>query len=212
MSTQPALWEEPYPEGWHILRGWANPQQQEEMRAHARELRRVAPFITPRMRNGQEFHVQLSSWGCAGWHADELGYAYLKTHPVTKKPWPVIPGAVRKLLEGAACEAGYRLQLQTVLVNFYNAANGSLGPHQDRSEEDWTSPIVTLSLGDSCVFGLGDVRGPSPMKWIDLHSGDVVVMGGPARLAYHAVKKLYPHSSKLLKNGGRLSFTGRKVY
>jgi alkylated DNA repair protein (DNA oxidative demethylase) len=214
MATQPALWSEPesYPAGWHVLRGWANPQQQREMYVHAQELGRVAPFVTPRMRGGQEFKVQLSSWGCAGWHSDALGYSYLKKHPVTGRPWPAIPGAVRRLLEGAAREAGYLLKLQTVLVNYYHADNGSLGAHQDRSEEDWTSPIVTLSLGDSCVFGMGNTRGQRPMQWVELHSGDVVVMGGPARLAYHEVKKLYPHSSSLLRKGGRLSFTGRKVY
>jgi alkylated DNA repair protein (DNA oxidative demethylase) len=77
---------------------------------------------------------------------------------------------------------------------------------------NWTSPIVTLSLGDSRVFGMGHTRGQRPMQWVELHSGDVVVMGGPARPAYHEVKKLLPHSSKLLRKGGRLSFTGRKVY
>jgi alkylated DNA repair protein (DNA oxidative demethylase) len=99
-----------------------------------------------------------------------------------------------------------------MLVNYYRSDNGSLGAHQDRSEEDWKSPIVTLSLGDSRVFRMGNTRGQRHMQWVELHSGDVLVMGGPARPAYHEVKKLLPHSSKLLRKGGRLSFTGRKVY
>ena len=91
MSAQLSFLPESYPEGFHVLRGYVGASQQEQIYRLTRQLAKVAPFVTPRMPNGAAFRLEVSSWGPAGWFADGIGYAYLRFHPVTKKPWPMIP-------------------------------------------------------------------------------------------------------------------------
>ena len=110
----------------------------------------------------------------------------------------------------AAREVGYpNFNLQSVLVNFYPRGTGSLGRHQDKTEKNLKAPITTISFGDSCIFGMGGQKYDDPLQEVAIDSGDVLVQGGPARLAFHEVIRLLPGSSSLLKQGGRISFTGR---
>lgn len=201
---------EQLPDGVKLFRGRVDQAQQLRLVELARGLCRQAPLLQPRTRYGVDFNLQISSWGKWGWISDESGYRYERLHPVTGQPWPEIPDEARRVMQSAAHDAGYdQFDLQTVLVNFYRRETGKLGHHQDRTEKNLNAPIVTISLGDSCIFGIGGLYHSDPVQEIALDSGDVLVMGGLARLYFHEVIRLLPGTSQLLKAGGRISLTGR---
>jgi alkylated DNA repair protein (DNA oxidative demethylase) len=86
-----------------------------------------------------------------------------------------------------------------------------MGLHQDRDEQDLAAPVLSVSLGDSCLFRVGQTSRDGPTSSFKLHSGDVVVLGGAGRLCYHGVDRIYPATSTLLKSGGRINLTLRCV-
>jgi alkylated DNA repair protein (DNA oxidative demethylase) len=176
------------------------------------EIRRVveaAPLFTPAMpKTGKEMSVRMTNCGTLGWVTDkERGYRYQPTHPVTAEPWPPIPAALLDLWQEVA---GHALPPQACLVNFY-ADKAKMGLHQDRDESDFSAPVVSVSLGDDCLFRVGGTKRGDPTQSFRLRSGDVVVLGGEGRLAFHGVDRIYPGTSTLLKNGGRINLTLRRV-
>ena len=104
----------------------------------------------------------------------------------------------------------YSAQAEGCLVNFYSA-DARMGLHQDRDEEDFEAPVLSISLGDACLFRVGGVKRNDKTISFRLESGDVVLIGGKARLAFHGVDRIYPDTSTLLKQGGRLNLTLRRV-
>ena len=86
-----------------------------------------------------------------------------------------------------------------------------MGLHQDRDEADLAAPVVSLSLGDSCRFRVGGTKRSDRTVSFDLASGDALILSGPARLAFHGVDRILPDTSSLLKNGGRINLTLRRV-
>ena len=99
---------------------------------------------------------------------------------------------------------------QACLINFYGPG-AKMGLHQDRDEADFDAPVVSVSLGDSCLFRVGRLKRNEPTRSIRLGSGDAVVLGGAARLAFHGVDRIYPGTSRLLPEGGRINLTLRRV-
>jgi alkylated DNA repair protein (DNA oxidative demethylase) len=95
-------------------------------------------------------------------------------------------------------------------VNFYNA-QAKMGLHQDRDEAALDAPVVSISLGDTCLFRFGGEERNSPTKSIKLASGDVVLIGGASRLCFHGVDRLYAGTSTLLSDAGRINLTLRRV-
>lgn len=167
-----------------------------------------APLFTPRMpRTGKAFSVRMTNCGALGWVSDaEGGYRYQAQHPVTAAPWPAIP----ELALRAWRASGYSAPPEACLVNFYDAG-ARMGLHQDRDEADLEAPVVSISLGDSCVFRYGGTTRNAPTRSTKLHSGDVVVIGGPSRLCFHGVDRIVPGGSTLLAGGGRINLTLRRV-
>jgi len=149
----------------------------------------------------------MSNAGPLGWVSDASGYRYQALHPETGRPWPPIPDALLDLWRSAS---GYPHPPEACLINYY-AATARMGLHQDRDEADLSAPVVSVSLGASALFrfALGD--GPSPTRSVRLESGDVVVIGGPARLCHHGVDRLYPGASTLVPDNGRVNLTLRRV-
>ena len=181
---------------------------QEALRDTLRELARQAPLFTPRMpKTGQPFSVRMTNCGELGWVSDSAGYRYQPTHPDTGAPWPAMPA---DLLAAWQTLSGYPQPPQACLVNFYEAA-ARMGLHQDRDEQDFDAPVVSLSLGDTCLFRIGGTRRADKTRSLRLASGDALVFGGPARLAFHGVDRLYPGTSTLLPQGGRINLTLRRV-
>jgi alkylated DNA repair protein (DNA oxidative demethylase) len=150
----------------------------------------------------------MTNCGALGWVTDrERGYRYQATHPVTGEPWPPIPGMLLDLWREVA---EYPQPPEACLVNFY-ADKARMGLHQDRDESDFSAPVVSVSLGDDCLFRVGGTKRSDPTRSLRLRSGDIVVLGGEGRLAFHGVDRIYPGTSTLLRNGGRINLTLRRV-
>lgn len=176
-------------------------------------LLRDAPLFTPVMpRSGKRFSVCMTNAGPLGWLSDrDGGYRYQARHPVTGKCWPAIPQVV---LDIWFAVGGYPHPPEACLVNYYQP-EARMGLHQDRDEEEFAAPVVSISLGDTGLFRIAaDRRGPSAS--LKLRSGDVLVMGGPARLSFHGIDRILGGSSRLLApplfpEGGRINLTLRRV-
>lgn len=167
----------------------------------------TAPLYRPRMPGSdKEFSVEESNFGSLGWISDKTGYRYQATHPVTGQPWPDIP----PLLVGLWREIASYADAECCLVNLYRGT-ARMGLHQDKDEHALSAPVVSVSLGDEAVFRIGGDTRRGPTRSVTLSSGDVVMFGVPARLAYHGVDRIRPGSSWLIPGGGRINLTLRRV-
>ncbi|WP_299414488.1 alpha-ketoglutarate-dependent dioxygenase AlkB [uncultured Sulfitobacter sp.] len=165
-----------------------------------------APFFRPDTPYGKPMSVRMSAAGQYGWYSDKKGYRYVRNHP-SGRPWPAIPEPVLDIWRDVT---GLARMPECCLINYYGA-EAKMGLHQDRDEASMEWPVVSVSLGDDGLFRMGNVTrgGKTESHW--LRSGDVVVMGGDARLAYHGVDRIRSGSSTLLPKGGRLNLTLRVV-
>jgi alkylated DNA repair protein (DNA oxidative demethylase) len=167
-----------------------------------------APLFNPRMpKSGRPMSVGMSNCGPLGWVSDERGYRYQRGHPDSGQPWPAIPDLLLRLWDEVA---RYPHPPEACLINYYGA-NAKMGLHQDRDEADFSAPVVSLSLGDSCLFRVGGDTRRATTRSLRLNSGDVLVLGDDARLAFHGVDRIYPATSTLLVEGGRINVTMRRV-
>ena len=173
-----------------------------------RDLIKKAPLFTPVMpRWGRPFSVRMSNCGPLGWVADKSGYRYQPTHPVTGEAWPPMP---QRLLDLWNEVTGYPAPPEACLINYYGP-DAKMGLHVDSDEEDFDAPILSVSLGDDARFRLGGKERKDPTKSFMLTSGDVLILSGEDRLAYHGIDRIYPGSSTLLKEPGRINLTLRRV-
>jgi alkylated DNA repair protein (DNA oxidative demethylase) len=168
-----------------------------------------APLYVPAMPGtGKPMSVRMTNCGALGWVTDkERGYRYQETHPQTGRPWPAIPSELMELWGNLA---GYDKPPEACLVNFYSD-DAKMGLHQDKDESELKAPVLSISLGNTCLFRVGGVERKDPTGSFKLSSGDIVVLGGEGRLAFHGVDRIYPGTSTLLKNGGRINLTLRRV-
>lgn len=197
------------PKGVRHIPGYLSTDAQAALVEAIRSVVERAPLFQPEMpRTGKPFSVRMTNCGSLGWVSDRSGYRYQPLHPVTGEPWPPIPDSLLQLWrEVSAYPAAGP---QACLVNFYED-KAKMGLHQDRDEEDLSAPVVSVSLGDECLFRIGETNRGGRTTSIRLKSGDVVVLGGEGRLAYHGVDRIYPATSALLKRGGRINLTLRRV-
>jgi alkylated DNA repair protein (DNA oxidative demethylase) len=177
--------------------------------AGLRKVIAVAPLFVPTMpRSGKPMSVRMTNCGPLGWVTDkERGYRYQATHPVTGKPWPAMPPLLLNLWHDIA---GYAAPPEACLVNYY-VGGAKMGLHQDRDEQDFAAPVLSVSLGDSAVFRVGGLSRKDPTQAFELKSGDAFVLAGGARLAFHGIDRILPGSSDLLAEGGRFNLTLRRV-
>jgi alkylated DNA repair protein (DNA oxidative demethylase) len=182
------------------------PAAQAEMVEDIRKIVAVAPFFTPETPRGQKMSVRMTAAGDYGWVSDRKGYRYAHRHP-SNAPWPPIPASVLAVWDAVA-DCGRAPQC--CLVNWYDDV-ARMGLHQDRDEADLTLPVVSISLGDDALFRVGGAQRGGPTRSIWLRSGDVAVLGGAGRLAYHGIDRVRPGSSTLLPKGGRINLTLRVV-
>jgi alkylated DNA repair protein (DNA oxidative demethylase) len=195
-------------DGVRLVPGYLDRERQETLLAAIRTVIARAPLYTPRMpRSGRPMSVRMTNCGPLGWMTDAGGYRYQRTHPETGAPWPPIP----ELLLAAWSElANYPHPPEACLVNLYGPA-ARMGLHQDRDEADMAAPVVSLSLGDSCLFRIGGTKRNDPTRTLRLASGDALVLAGGARLAFHGVDRIIAGSSTLVPEGGRINLTLRRV-
>lgn len=202
------------PPGCRHLDGRLGDEAQAQL---AREIKRIlqeAPLFRPCMpRTGRPFSVKMSNCGALGWVSDAAsGYRYQTTHPETGKPWPPIP---RLLLELWKDLSGFPQPPEACLINLY-AAGTRMGSHQDADEADFSAPVISISLGDEATFHVGGTARADPKVRVRLASGDVFVLGGASRLAFHGIDRIFAGTSRLLADagiaeGGRINLTLRRV-
>jgi len=183
--------------------------EQHELLAEIRNRVAHAPLFVPRMpRTGKEMSVRMTNFGPLGWVTDKQdGYRYQENHPTTGKPWPEIPQQLLALWESLSdCPH----PPEACLVNFYTD-DAKMGLHQDSDEQTFDAPVLSVSLGNECLFRVGGTQRGGKTQSFRLLSGDVMMLSGPARLAYHGVDRIYLGTSDLLKSGGRINITMRRV-
>ncbi len=164
-------------------------------------------LVTP---GGQTMSVAMSNCGPLGWVSDRRGYRYVAQDPMSGQPWPAMPAAWTSLAQRAAASAGFAgFEPDACLINQYQPG-ARLSLHQDRDEQDFSAPIVSVSLGLPAVFLFGgNSRAERPRRW-RLDHGDVVVWGGPSRLAHHGVGPLADGEHPLLGQR-RINLTFRRA-
>ncbi len=192
--------------GVAIYKGWLDSPAQAALLAALREVVAQAPLVTPVTRWGKPMSVRMTSAGRYGWVSDRRGYRYERFHP-GGQVWPPIPGGVLEIWHALVSTARGP---DCCLINYYGPGS-RMGLHQDRDEADFNWPVLSVSLGDDGLFRIGNVARGGKTESVWLGSGDVVVMGGPARLIHHGVDRIRDGSSTLLQMGGRINLTCRVV-
>ncbi|MDD9725324.1 alpha-ketoglutarate-dependent dioxygenase AlkB [Roseovarius sp. SK2] len=192
--------------GFRIFKGFLEAAEQAALVEALRGVVRAAPLFSPMTPYGKPMRVKLTSAGRYGWVSDRRGYRYEPRHP-DGMAWPPIPEEVLQIWRDLV--SSERMP-DCCLVNFYDA-DARMGMHQDRDEADFSWPVLSVSLGDEGLFRIGNATrgGKTESHW--LQSGDVVVMGGDARLTYHGIDRIKPGTSMLLEKPGRINLTCRVV-
>lgn len=192
--------------GASVYAGYLNVAEQAALLGDLRAVVAAAPLFSPLTPHGKPMRVRMTSAGRLGWISDRSGYRYAGRHP-SGVPWPDIPDRIVDIWR----EVGDRVRLpDCCLVNYYGDGAG-MGLHQDRDEADFAWPVVSISLGDDALFRIGGNRRGGRTQSLWLRSGDVVVLGGEARLAYHGIDRIAFGTSPLLRDGGRINLTLRVV-
>ncbi len=164
-------------------------------------------FVPLMPKTGRPFSVRMTNLGSLGWVSDRNGYRYQAQHPETGAAWPAMP---QSILDIWSKVSDYNYPPEACLVNFYQGG-AKMGLHQDNDEEDFSAPVVSISLGDTAVFRIGGTTRGGKTSTLKLSSGDVLVMGGEARLCFHGIDRVNQGTSTLLKEGGRINLTLRRV-
>lgn len=190
--------------GFALHDGWLGPAEQAALVEDLRGVIAAAPLFSPITPYGKPMSVRMTSAGSLGWVSDRRGYRYAPLHPAGT-PWPPIP---ERVLDVWRAVSGVARLPDCCLINFYGEG-ARMGMHQDRDEADFAWPVVSISLGDDALFRIGNLERGGRTESLWLRSGDVMVMGGSARLAYHGVDRVAFGSSTLLPRAGRINLTLR---
>lgn len=192
--------------GFKIHKTYLDPAAQAETVSVLRDVLKEAPLYRPDTPYGKPMRVRMSSAGRLGWFSDRRGYRYVPCHP-NGKPWPSIPNGILSIWRDLVSPD--RMP-DCCLINYYDE-NARMGLHQDKDETDFSWPVLSISLGDDALFRMGNLTRGGKTESLWLTSGDVVVMGGDARLTYHGIDRIRFGSSSLLPKGGRINLTLRVV-
>jgi len=192
--------------GFEIFSGFLDGEAQNAVLNDLRGVITSAPMFTPMTPMGKPMSVQMSSAGKYGWYSDRAGYRYAKTHP-NGTAWPPIPDSVLAIWHQIS---GVSRAPECCLINFYGRG-AKMGMHQDKDEANFRWPVVSISLGDDARFRVGNETRGGKTQSVSLRSGDVVLMGGDARLKYHGIDHIDFGTSPLLPKGGRINLTLRVV-
>ena len=197
------------PKGVRHIPGYLDGNAQSALVEDIRAIIGRAPLFTPAMpRTGKPMSVRMSNCGSLGWVTDKAhGYRYQAAHPVTGNPWPAMPDRILDIWKAVS---GYPHPPEACLINFYSET-AKMGLHQDRDEENLDAPVVSISLGYTCLFRVGENTRGGRTTSFKVKSGDIIVLEGEGRLCFHGVDRIYPATSALLKSGGRLNLTLRRV-
>lgn len=192
-----------------LLRGFAGAGVAELLRT-IETITSAAPFRYMQTPGGYTMSAAMSNCGELGWVSDTRGYRYTSIDPLSNKPWPVMPGSFQKLAAAAAAAASFdNFYPDACLINRYEPG-ARMSLHQDKDEQDFSQPIVSVSLGLPMTFLFGGLKRKDKPQRIELQHGDVVVWGGQDRLRYHGVAALKEGGHPLLGRC-RINLTFRKA-
>ena len=189
-----------------IRKGWLDRPAQAAMVEDVRAIARAAPFQRYTTAWGKPMTVRMTAAGRLGWVIDRGRYRYAERHP-EGSPWPPIPASILAVWRELS---GWPSDPDSCLVNFYGEG-ARMGLHRDEDEGEFAAPVLSISLGDPATFRVGGLERKAPTRSTPLESGDVAILGGPARLAYHGVDRIRFGGSTLLPEGGRINLTLRVV-
>lgn len=192
--------------GFTIHKDFLDLSEQQAVVEAVRNVVKTAPLFRPTTPFGKPMSVRMTAAGKYGWLSDNTGYRYVPRHP-NGNQWPAIPPEVLAIWNQVT---GLVRQPECCLINYYGS-DARMGMHQDKDEADFQWPVVSVSLGDDAQFRIGSKTRGGKTEAVWLQSGDVVVMGGDARLTYHGIDRLRAGSSSLLLKGGRINLTLRVV-
>src|SRR5215217_6613252 len=195
------------PSGFVLLPGRLDAGAQAELVAEVLAAAEQAPFHRQVTPGGKPMSVEMTGLGQLSWGTDARGNRYEPAPPLTGKPWPAIP---RILLDLWAELADAAIPPDSCLVNRYGET-AKMGLHRDEDEADYGFPVLSVSLGDTAIFRLGGLKRTDPTRSLRLTSGDVCLLAGQARLAYHGIDRILPGSSRVVPGGGRLNLTLRRA-
>lgn len=193
--------------GATILPGWLDAQGQGALLAALRPVVAAAPLLRPVTRWGRPMSVRMTAAGRLGWVIDRGRYRYSPVHPDTGAPWPAIPPEALAVWRAVS---GWPGDPDCMLLNWYGEG-ARMGLHRDADENAYDAPVVSVSLGDPGLFRVGGPARSDPTRSVWLSSGDVAILGGPARLAHHGVDRIRFGAGSLLEGGGRINLTFRVV-
>jgi len=178
--------------------------EQEQIVNDLRAVAKAAPFQQYETGRGQKMSVRMTGAGDVAWISDRRGYRY-EPAQTSGEAWPEIPQSIMHVWETVS---GVDRAPDSCLVNFYGEG-ARMGLHQDRDEADLNWPVVSISLGDDALFRVGQTTRGGPTQSVWLASGDVAVLSGDTRLAYHGIDRIKFGTSTLLSDGGRINVTLR---
>ena len=193
--------------GFQLLPGRLDGKAQSDLVAELDKIVTAAPLFTPVTPGGQPFSVRMTNCGRLGWVSDRAGYRYQAHHPVTGQAWPPIPEALLALW---AEHVDAQVPPDACLINLYGQG-ARMGLHQDRDEADFGFGVLSVSLGDTAVFRIGGTKRGGKTRSVRLSSGDVCILAGADRLAFHGIDRVIGGSSQLISGGGRINLTLRKA-
>lgn len=192
--------------GCTVYKGYLNTVAQNSLLDKIREIAIKAPLFSPLTPWGKPMSVKMTSAGRFGWYSDRKGYRYISKHP-RRSDWPEIPRPILALWSDLCPNSP---KPECCLVNYYGKS-AKMGLHQDKDEKNFAHPVLSVSLGDDALFRIGGHNKADPTQSVWLNSGDIVIMDGQSRLAYHGIDRVKFNSSQLLKAGGRINLTLRVV-
>ena len=196
-------------DGAVLLRGFARPVES-DLLAALREIVAQAPFRHMFTPGGHQMSVAMTNCGSVGWVTDRSGYRYDGVDPDTAKPWPAMPPAFRELALRAAAAGGFDgFAPDACLINRYEPG-ARMSLHQDKDENDFGAPIVSVSLGLPAIFMFGGIKRSDKPRRFRLEHGDIAVWGGPSRLFFHGVAPLADGEHAVLGRQ-RVNLTFRKA-
>ena len=193
--------------GFKLICGALDPGAQADLVRSVLKAADLAPFYRPLTPGGKTMSVLQTSFGPLGWTTDRGGYRYEPHHPRTGAPWPELPPVLLEIWRRFAPDAPAP---DSCLINLYRGP-AKMGLHQDADEKDFSVPVVSVSLGDTAVFRLGGQARSDPTRTVRLSSGDVCLLAGASRRAFHGVDRVLTGSSRLIPGGGRINLTMRRA-
>ena len=201
LAREPSV--ETITEGALCLRAFVDEEEAAALMAAIDAVLAASPLRHMQTPGGFRMSVAMSNCGQYGWVTDRRGYRYQSLDPLAERDWPAMPHAFTVLAARASAAAGFAgFAPDACLINRYEPG-ARMSLHQDKNELDMNQPIVSVSLGLPATFLFGGMARTDKPQRMRLESGDVVVWGGPARLAFHGVDIL---------RDGEHALTGRCRY